>query len=43
MNGYNIQKAGPVWGFIVTDPDGKTHIFAKLWLALGYIEKQLKV
>lgn len=42
MDKYSIQSAQPQTGFIVTGPDGTPHIFAKLWLALAYIEKQLK-
>lgn len=43
MEKYTIQSARPQAGYIVTGPDGTPHLFAKLWLALSYIEKQLKV
>lgn len=39
---YTIQSAKPASGWIVTSPDGTPHQFAKLWLALSWIEKQLK-
>ena len=39
---YTIRSAAPATGYIVTDSHGTAHQFAKLWLALGFIEKQLK-
>ena len=39
---YTIRSAAPATGYIVTDSSGYYYQFAKLWLALGFIEKQLK-
>jgi hypothetical protein len=39
---YTIESAKPATGWIVTGPDGTNHLFAKLWLALSWVEKQLK-
>lgn len=39
---YTVESARPATGWIVTDAQGNSHQFAKLWLALGWIEKQLK-
>ena len=39
---YTIEPARPATGWIVTSPDGTAHQFAKLWAALGWIEKQIK-
>lgn len=39
---YSIESAKPATGWIVTCPDGSTHLFAKRWLALSWIDKQLK-
>lgn len=42
MTQYTIKSAKPATGWIVTDSQGTPHQFAKLWLALSWIEKQLK-
>ena len=42
-NKFTIESAKPAAGWIVTDQTGTPHQFAKLWLALSWIEKQLKV
>ena len=39
---YTVESARPAAGWIVTDANGTPHQFAKLWLALSWVEKQLK-
>lgn len=39
---YTIETAKPAAGWVVTDSDGTSHLFAKLWIALAWIEKQLR-
>jgi hypothetical protein len=39
MNEYTIKST--TTGFIVVNPDGTAKQFAKLWLALSWLEKQL--
>ena len=42
MNQYTIKSAKPMTGYIVLDSKGTPHQFSKLWLALSWIEKQMK-
>jgi hypothetical protein len=39
---YTIESARPVAGYTVITSDGTAHAFLKLWVALAWIEKQLK-